>query len=200
MPNLIITIGREYGSGGRLIGEKIAKELGIPLYDKEIIEKAAQACGVPPALAFEVDEKPTNSLLYNIMLKDKANSPQNTTLSQDNFIKQQCQIIQELATKESCVIVGRCADYILRKEEKCVNVFITSTMQDKVIRVINTYKEPEKGVTNLITRTDKARATYYTYMTGRKWGASSNYHLCLNSGIGIDACVDIIKKYCEYIK
>lgn len=200
MPNLIITIGREYGSGGRLIGEKIAKELGIPLYDKEIIERAAQECGLSPSLAFQVDEKPTSSLLYNIVLKDKANSQTKNTLTQDKFIKKQCQIIQELAKKESCVIVGRCADYILRKEPKCVNVFINSSMQDKVIRVINTYKEPEDGVTNLITRTDKARATYYTYMTGQKWGASSNYHLCLNSGIGINACVDMIKKYCEYIK
>lgn len=201
MKKRIITISRQCGSGGRYIGEMLAKELGINCYDRELISAVAKESGFAPEFIEEKGERITGSLIFNI-----ANSmtyagnvfANHGTSLQDEIYFIQNRIIKEFAEKESCVIVGRCADYILREREDCLNVFIHADQESKLKRAINDYHMDPKEAAAILKKKDRARYNHHKYYTDNEWGLASNYDLCLNSGLlGIDGCVKVIKEIFE---
>ncbi len=189
MHNKIITIGREYGSGGREIGRKLAEKLGIPCYDKEIVEQATIESGL---LREEVETKgeylsaggkmSTIFTLYNLY----------SNMTKDDIIwHAQVKVIKQFAEKGPCVIVGRCADYILRERDDVVNVFVFSDMDKRIERISQLH--PDQSPEKLIRDKDKKRAAYYKHFTEMEWGESRHYDICLNRGVlGIDKCVEIL--------
>ena len=201
MANKIYTIGREFGSGGREVGEKLAAKLGIKLYDKELLQQAAKDSGFCEEIFENHDEKPTNSFLYSLVMDTYSVSGYSAApfldmpLNQKVFLAQY-EAIQKIAGRESCVIVGRCADYALHNHEKCLNVFIHA---DKDVRIAEVCKRMDISVNkakDMIQKQDKQRASYYNYYSNKKWGDSRNYHLTLDSSaLGIDKCVEMILQY-----
>lgn len=197
---IIVTIGRQYGSGGRMIGKKLAEELNISFYNKEIIEMAAKKSGMSQEVFEKVDETATSSLLYSIAtgayMFGNYVSPQVDLPINDKLFIIQSEIIKSIAVKESCVIVGRCADYVLKDKEDTINVFIHADKEIRKQRAINEYGISPHKADGYINKQDKKRNTYYNYYTGKKWGNSSNYDLCIDSGVlGIEGSVSIIKEY-----
>lgn len=199
--NIIITISRQYGSGGRLIGEKLAGKLGIPFYDKELITMAAEQSGFSREIFERMDERASSSLLYTLSLNPGMAGGMTGMMDlplNDKVFLIQNNIIKQLADKGSCVIVGRCADYILKDRSDCVNVFICSDMADRIKRITEVYGMSLTNAEREIQKYDKRRANYYNFYTHTKWGIATNYDLCLNSGIiGIDASVEVIRAYVE---
>ena len=188
MENRIITISREVGSGGRTIGRKLAEKLGIPCYDAELIQRIVEKSGYPADFVKEKGEDATGGRLSMFMV-DRRLGPTH----QDTLWKVQSQVITELADKESCVIVGRCADYILQARADCLTVFIHAAFDKRVARVVNEYGEREDKAEKRLKDKDKRRMSYYNYYTNKKWGQADNYHVCLDSGeLGIDKCVDLL--------
>ena len=188
MENRIITISREYGSGGRAIGRKLADKLGIHCYDAELIQKIVEKSGYPADYVKEKGEDAEGGGL-SMFLVDRRLGPTH----QDTLWKIQSQVISELADKESCVIVGRCADYILQARADCLTVFIHAEFDKRVKRIINEYGEPEEKAYKRLKDRDKRRMAYYNYYTDKKWGRAENYHVCLDSGaLGIDKCADVL--------
>lgn len=199
--SLIITIGRQFGSGGHEIGEKLAKKLGIKFYDKELIKLIAKQSGLCEKVLESYDEKPTNSLLYSIVM-DIYPSVMYTGPTIDQQIYQaNYDTIRKLADGESCVIVGRCADYILRDHPELVSVFIHANSDFRAARIAEEYKLPDAKVRDLLVKTDKKRASYYNFQSEKQWGAASSYNLCIESSeVGIDGAVDLIMDYVNYKK
>ena len=196
--NTVITIGRQFGSGGRQVGKKLADKLGIAFYDKELIEIAAMESGMSKKLLESADEKPTNSFLYSLSILGNGFSPMDDMPINDKLFFIQSNVIKRVAQEGSCVIVGRCADYILRNNPNCVNVFIHACMNKKLERAVNEYKLSSDSALDEILRMDKSRASYYNYYSDRKWGRADNYHLCIDSGIvGVDNAVDLIISFAE---
>ncbi len=194
MDHRIITIEREYASGGRQIGEMVAKQLGVPCYNREILEMASERSGVSLDYLETAEEAAPRSFLYTLMLTSSPSQrvEENLPLSDRVYIIE-TNIIRELAEKEDCVIVGRCAGYILREMSRLFNVFIYSDTKSRSRRAIEEYEVDEKRVEALLRRTDKRRETFYSINTGRNWYDKDNYHLCLNSGaLGLDLAADII--------
>ena len=188
MENRIITISREYGSGGRAIGRKLADKLGIHCYDAELIQKIVEKSGYPADYVKEKGEDAEGGGL-SMFLVDRRLGPTH----QDTLWKIQSQVISELADKESCVIVGRCADYILQAGADCLTVFIHAAFDKRVERIISEYGEPEEKAYKRLKDRDKRRMAYYNYYTDKKWGNAENYHVCLDSGaLGIDKCVEVL--------
>ena len=186
--NRIITISREFGSGGRTIGKKVAAKLGIPCYDSELIEKLAQESGFTKDYIKEAGEYTPGGFLASAF-SNRAFGPTN----EDILWEMQCRIITELAEKESCVIVGRCADYILQDKADCLKVFIHADMAFRAKRIVKVYGEREESPEQRLRDKDKRRSAYHRFYTNMKWGYAENYHLTLDSGVlGIDRCVDII--------
>jgi len=181
---IIITIGRQFGSGGREIGKQVAEKLGIPFYDKELLALAAEKSGMNPELFEHNDEQPINSLLYSLSVNPYAMNhiagPAHMPIPQKLFLAQ-FDTIKSLAEKESCVFVGRCADYVLRDNPDCFNVFIHAPLEKRVECVKERMKLTEKEANNLILKTDKKRAAYYNSYSERKWGAADHYHLSFDS-------------------
>lgn len=200
---VIITISREFGSGGRYIGEQIAKDLGIKFYDKAIIEMASEKTGFSEEYISENEQKLTGQSLFNFAITGSYAGNMvfgNGESLQDTMFFAQSKVIREIACKGSCVIVGRCADHILGDSENCINVFIYSNMQSKIDRAISKYKLDSKNVEKLLKERDKIRAKHYNYYTGKVWGDSRNYHICLNSDfIGIENCIKMIKSVADRI-
>lgn len=199
---LIITIGREYGSGGRMIGKKLADQLGISFYNKEIIEMAAQKSGMSEEAFEKVDETAASSLLYSIAtgsyMFGNYVAPQVELPLNDKLFILESEIIKSIANRESCVIVGRCADYILKDRKDVVNVFIHASKETRKQRVISEYGIAANKADGYLTKIDKKRNTYYNYYTGEKWGDCTNYHLCLDSSVlSIDGCVNMIKHFID---
>jgi len=198
--NQIITIGREFGSGGKMIGEKLAGSLGIRCYDKELITLASQESGLCPEVFESHDEKPMNSFFYSLAMDTHAaghsfSGYMDVPLNQKVFLAQ-FETIQKLAEKESCVIVGRCADYALSSFTKTIHVFVCGEIEDKVKRVAELFDLPKDKSLDLITKTDKKRANYYNYYSNKKWGAAASYDLCINSSkVGLNGAVDVILNY-----
>lgn len=188
----VITISREFGSGGRFIGESLAKELGFAFYDKEIIEHVAEKTGLSAKYIAERGEyAPKNNIFsYSFISRDAQGS------SIDDYIYQAQQyIICHIAEKGNCVIVGRCADYILRNRNDVLNVFIHGEEPEKCRRIMKLYEKTEKEALALMKDTDKKRSINYAYYTEQKWGNTKNYALCLNSSIlGYDNSIKIIKE------
>lgn len=195
----VITISRQYGSGGRFIGRKLAEALNIPFYDKELITMAAEESGMSRELFEKADEKATSSLLYTLsmnsyLLHGMAGVP-DLPLNDKVFLIQS-EVIRKLAAKGPCVIVGRCADYILREHPGSVNVYIYSDMEDRVERATTYYNLSADRAREQIQKMDKKRATYYNFYTNQKWGRAENYDLSLNSAkIGIEGCVEVIRSF-----
>ena len=188
MENRIITISREYGSGGRIIGRKLAEKLGIHCYDAELLQRIVEKSGYSADFVNEKGENAPGGGLSMFMI-DRSKGPTH----QDTLWKVQSQVITELADKESCVIVGRCADYILQARADCLTVFIHAAFNKRVKRAIDEYGEPEETAEKSLRDMDKRRKSYYNYYTDKKWGEAKNYHVCLDSGeLGIDKCVDIL--------
>ena len=186
--NRIITISREFGSGGRTIGKKVAAKLGIPCYDSELIEKLAQESGFTKDYIKEAGEYTPGGFLASAF-SNRAFGPTN----EDILWEMQCRIITELAEKESCVIVGRCADCVLQDKADCLKVFIHGDMAFRAKRIVEVYGEREESPEQRLRDKDKRRAAYHRFYTNMKWGYAENYHLTLDSGVlGIDRCVDII--------
>lgn len=200
MRKVVITIGREYGSGGRAIGKKLAQELGISFYNREILEMAARKTGMSEQTFEKIDETAASSLLYSIatgsylfgnFMPHHLEVPIN-----DQLYIVQAEIIKNIAEKESCVIVGRCADYILKDRNDVVNVFIHANTEDRKKRAVSEYEINPNKIEQFLHKMDKKRSTYYNYYTECKWGFSSNYDLCLDSSkLGVDGCVELIKAY-----
>ena len=184
MNNVVITIARQYGSGGRTIGEMLAKKLNVHYYDKELMKLASDDSGINEALFVNADEKVKNTSLFHIARKEYHGElipPESDDFtSTDNLFNYQAKIIRDLAKEESCVIIGRCADYVLKDYPNVLSVFIHAP------------KELER----FINKTDKHRAEYYKYHTGREWTDARNYDLCLDSSkLGYERCVDEIISY-----
>lgn len=188
MKNRIITISREFGSGGRTIGRKVAEKLGIPCYDAELIQKIAQESGFTENYIKEAGEYAPGGFLASA-LSNRAFGPTN----EDYLWNIQYQVITELAEKGSCVIVGRCADYILKDKADCLTMFIHADMAFRANRIVSVYGEREESPEQRLKDKDKRRAAYHRFYTNMKWGQAQNYHLCLDSGVlGIDKCVETI--------
>ena len=186
--NRVITISREFGSGGRTIGRKVAEKLGIPCYDAEIIEKIAEESGYSGDYIRSEGEGASDRWLSNLF-SNRAMGPTN----QDTIWVIQSRIIRELAEKGPCVIVGRCADYVLRGQADLLNVFIHADPQKRAERIVREYGEREASPLERIREKDRRRAAYHRFYTDLKWGHAQNYHLCLDSGVlGIDKCADLI--------
>lgn len=190
MNNRIITISREFGSGGRTIGKEAAAKLGIPCYNQKLIEKIAEKSGLSKEYIRECGEyAPSSNWLNNALIGRDFNGHS----QQDTLWMMQTSIITDLAEKEPCVIVGRCADYILRDKADCLKVFIHASMEYRAERIVKVYGEREESPEQRLKDKDKRRAAYHRFYTDMKWGDAKNYHISLDSGkFGIDKCVDII--------
>lgn len=196
--NLIITISRQYGSGGRELGQKLAERLGIPYYDKELIILAAERSGYARSLFEEADQKASNSVIFSLMRAGSMANTYDMPLN-DKIYLIQSSVIQQVARKGSCVIVGRCADYVLQDKFPCLNVFIHAGLQQRMDRAVRLYGLSPDDVQSTLLRTDKRRETYYNYYTGRKFGDARNYTLSLDSlGVGIDNAVRVLADYVEH--
>lgn len=198
MKKNIITISRQFGSGGREVGERLAKELNIPFYDKELIELAAKESGIDQEL-FE-EESETTSRGFHLLgaigftLGSPLTSISELSIS-DRLFLVQSQVIEQIASQGPCVIVGRCADYVLQDRNDVLNVFVHANMKDRVERAQYSYNVDERDIEGSILKTDKRRANYYNYYTDKKWGRVDNYDLAINtSTFGIDETVAIIKE------
>ena len=203
MANKIYTIGREFGSGGREVGEKLAAKLGIKLYDKELLQQAAKDSGFCEEIFENHDEKPTNSFLYSLVMDTYSVSGYSAApfldmpLNHKVFLAQ-FETIKKIAVKESCVIVGRCADYALSDNPDCINIFIHADLDVRIKNVSRNLNITENKARDIINKTDKQRASYYNYYTSKKWGDSKSYNLSLDAGkLGTDNCVEMILKFRE---
>jgi cytidylate kinase len=191
----IITISREFGSGGHLIGEKVAKELGLPFYDSEIVDQVAKRSGYAKAV---INEQGEYTDKMNKWFSVSVASAMYIENPQDEIFRAQRRVILDCAEQGPCVIVGRCADYILESDEyKTLNVFIHADMEHRKARIAEKYGD-EKNLDKQLVKRDRNRKTYYKYYTDREWGNYQNYQLNLDSGyLGIDTCVDMIVKVAQ---
>ncbi len=205
MGNHIYTIGREFGSMGQIVGEKLAEHLGIKCYDKELLQKAAKESGFCEEIFENHDEKPTTSFLYSLVMDTYSAGSYATApfldmpLNHKVFLAQ-FDTIKKLAEQESCVIVGRCADYALANYPDCINIFIRADLDDRIKIISKRMDMTENKAKDLILKTDKQRASYYNYYTSKKWGDARSYDLCLNtSKLTVDDCVDMILDYRKHM-
>ena len=190
MVKRIITISREFGSGVRFIGEEVAKKLGIAYYDKNVINEIAEESGLSPEYIQENAELSPKKGLFAYAFAGRDITGKSV---EDMVHKAQRRVILDLTEKESCVIIGRNADYILKDRNDVLNVFIHGDMPEKIQRIIRLYNVEEKEAVKMIADTDKRRMTNYNFYTDQKWGKASNYTLCLNSSqLGYDRCEKII--------
>ena len=192
--NYVITIGRQYGSGGREIGEKLAKALGIEFYDKNLIDLVAEKCGYRIEVLQDADEKASNPMFSGYI-------PMGIDIGtvNDRLFWNQSAVIKDLAAKESCVIVGRCADYVLKDLENVLNIFIHAPLESRVNRIMDRYLIDIPSVAKKeIQREDKTRRSYYQFYTDRKWGGLDGKHLVIDSSVlGIDGTVALLKSMAE---
>ena len=190
MAKRIITISREFGSGGRFIGEEVAKKLGIAYYDKNIISQIAEKSGLSPDYIQESAELSPKKGLFAYALAGRDITGRSV---EDMVYETQRKVILELARKEPCVIIGRNADYILKDRDDALNVFIHGDMLEKIQRISQLYRVTEQEAVKMMADTDKRRMTNYNFYTDQKWGKASNYTLCLNSSqLGDDRCEALI--------
>ncbi len=203
--NKIITISRQYGSGGREIGEKLANRLGIPFYDNELITRAAKESGYAEAAFQNAETKATNSLLYSIAMGMSAYGNQEGGFSHlsldDRIYLAQSDVIRKVAEEGPCVIVGRCANYILRENPNVIHFFVYADMEFRKERAVRIDAVDPAKAEDIILKKDKRRSNYFNYHSGEKWGKAQNYHMSLNSGfVGIDNTVDLMYDFVNLIK
>ncbi|MDE7300362.1 MAG: cytidylate kinase-like family protein [Lachnospiraceae bacterium] len=200
--NKVITISRQYGSGGREIGAKLAEKLNVPFYDNELITRAAKESGFAEAAFENAESKATNSLLYSIAMGMNSYGNQELGFSHlsldDRIYLAQSDVIRKVAAEGPCVIVGRCADYILKDLGNVVNIFVWADISFRIERAIRIDGLAENKAEDNILKIDKRRANYYNYHASEKWGRAENYHLAINSSYaGIDHTVEIIRAFIE---
>lgn len=195
--HLVICIGRSYGSGGREVGRRVAQKLGIAFYDNELIAMAAEKAGVHPDIAAKSEERATNSLMFGISggsmpMQPPAIGTFHIPLTDKMFFAQS-EIIRSLAQEQDCVIIGRCADYVLRDYDNLLNVFIRADEETCIARCEKYYGLDAATARKQIRKVNQQRAGYYTYFSGNKWGSKDSYHMILDTGrFGVDGCADII--------
>lgn len=194
MASKIITISREFGSGGRSIGREVAKQLDIPFYDKELVDQIAVSSGFAPSFVEEHGEHSPSRSRFAYAFSHQAVPGVMNGLSAADFLWSiQCSVIMDLADKGPCVIVGRNADYILKDRDDVLNVFIHADLDFRAGRIVRLYGESEKSPETRLLEKDKRRRINYQHYTGRTWGMSTNYDLCLNSStLGLERCIDMI--------
>ena len=200
--NTIITIGRQFGSGGREIGEKVAKHFDIPYYDKELLTRVAKESGFCEEMIKNHDERPTNSFLYNLVMDTysfgyNASSFMDMPISHKVFLAQ-FDTIKKIASEGPCVIVGRCADYALHDFKNCIHLFIYGEEDAKVRRIMQRYDLSEDKARDMCVKKDKQRQSYYNYYSSKKWGRADSYDFCLSSSVlGEDGTVKLIVQIVE---
>ena len=202
MSQVIYTIGREFGSNGHTIGEKLAQKLNIPYYDKELLSRASKDSGFCQEILENCDEKPTSSFLYNLVFDTYSASGISTgnflnmPLDQKVFLAQ-FETIKKIAEEGSCVIVGRCADYALADRDDVLSVFIKASEDYKIKNILEHYHDlDEKKAKDMMNKNDKKRASYYNYYSSKRWGDCKSYDLSINTAdLGIDGCVEMIIEY-----
>lgn len=195
MTSSVITISREYGSGGRFVAQKLSEKLGIPFYDNEIITRAAKESGYAESMFEKAEQISTHSLLYSLSMFGSSAGVYGLPLSDKVFLVQS-DIIQKVASEGPCILVGRCSDYVLKDRDNVISFFLYSDMPHKIERVKTYYHPDTDDVEALITKRDKKRAAYYNYYTTRRWGDIDNYHLSVNTdAIGIDATVSLLENF-----
>lgn len=198
----VVNIGRQLGSGGRIIGEKLAERLHIDYYDKELINLASEASGLCREFFEKADERTSQGLVGSFIgmrfpfISDGA-LPATNCLSNDALFKVQSDVIRTLAARKSCLFVGRCADYILREHPRCVNVFVSASRPDRIARIQQRHPGLNgQAAKEMMDKEDKKRADYYNYYSYKTWGASASYHLCIDSSVlGMDGTVDFIETF-----
>ena len=200
--NTVITIGRQFGSAGREIGEKVAEHFGIKCYDKELLTRAAKESGFCEEMIHNHDERPTNSFLYNLVMDTysfgyNSSSFVDMPISHKVFLAQ-FDTIQKIAKEGPCIIVGRCADYALAEMSNCLHIFIYGNEESKVKRIMEKYSLSEAKAREMIIKKDKQRQSYYNYYSSKKWGRADSYDLCINSSIlGVEGTANLIIQYIE---
>jgi cytidylate kinase len=192
----VITVGREYGSGGRFIARSAAEKLSVPFYDKELIELAAEKTGLSEEFVKRAEEHRTSGFLYNLYY------PANSLPLYDQVFIAQSNIIRRIASEGPCVIVGRCADHVLQNVPGCLHVFVRAPMEDRIARARNYYglEGGDDALKSAIVKQDKARASYYNHFTMGKWGMAQNYDLTINSALGIDEAAHAIISLARGVK
>lgn len=198
MGNKIITIGRQFGSNGRMIGEKIAEIMGVKCYDKQLIKEAAKQSGLWEDFLDNMDEKPTGSFLYSVVMDPYSymsfdnNSNYGMNLNQKAFMATY-ETIKSIAERESCVIIGRCSNYVLREYENVLSAFIYAPMEVRIDTVMKRFNLNEKQARDQIAKEDKARASYFNYYTSYKWGKNESYDLLIDSSfLGPDGTAELL--------
>ncbi len=202
MQNVVITIARQYGSGGRLIGKMLSEELGIPYYDRQLLQLASDESGINEKFFANADEKVKGSALFRIAKKvytgEKIPADKEDVISNDRLFNYQAKIIKELAEEDSCVLIGRCADYVLKDFDNVISVFIHADEEKCAERIREIRKMDAKELRKHMAEVDKRRGTYYKYYTGQEWTDARNYDICLDSGkLGYRGCVEAIKQQIE---
>lgn len=201
--NTIITIGRQFGSGGHQVGVELAKEYGIPCYDKELLEKAAKESGLSKELFESQDEKPTGSFLFSLVMDTYSSTRFPSGLYADMPLNQkiflaQFEAIKKIADQGPCVIIGRCADYALEYNPNCLSIFLHAPLETRIKRISELFDISVAKAKDRIIKTDKSRASYYNYYTSKKWGDLDSYNMAIDTGLyGINGTIDIIKKAVE---
>ena len=200
--NLIITIGRQCGSGGKMIGTMLAEKMGVKCYDKELLALAAKHSGLCQELFEKHDERPTSSFLYSLVMDSysmgyTSSGFADMPLNHKIFLAQ-FDTIKKLADESSCVIVGRCADYALEEYPNVVSVFISGNDEDKIKRLMDVYHLSESKAKDAMIKTDKQRSSYYNYYSNKKWSDPRSYDLCINSSVtGPEGAVDVILNFAK---
>lgn len=195
----IITIGRQFGSAGREIGRKVAADLGIKLYDKEMLDRAAKESGICQELFETHDEKPTNSFLYSLVMDTyslgySVGGYQDMPINHKIFLAQ-FDTIKKIADEGPCILVGRCADYALEEYDNVLRIFVHADMDARVRRIARIYNLTDAKAKEMIIKTDKKRSSYYDYYTNKSWGAAESYDACINSSmLGIEGTAEYIKQ------
>ena len=197
----VINIGRQLGSGGREIGEKLATRLGISFYDKELINLASEESGLCREFFEKADERAAQGIVGGLFgarfpfIGDGA-IPTMNCLSNDALFKVQSDVIRTLAEEKSCLFVGRCADYILRDHPRCANVFISASREERIARLCRIHSISKNEAEDMMNRADKKRSEYYNYYSYKTWGAAATYHLCIDSSaLGIERTIDFIEAF-----
>ena len=191
MAHTVITLGRQFGSGGRIVAQRVAETLHIPFYDKAVIDLAAKETGLSEEFIRQAEQKKTSSFLYNLYM-----STQNLPVTDQVFIAES-EVIRKVAAVGPCVIVGRCADYVLRNQEGVLNLFIHAPLDERIFRAKEEYKVDAPDVKAYVLKQDKNRAAFYEHFSDRAWGKAENYHLAINSTIGLNTTVDLILALAE---
>ena len=196
--NSVITIGRQFGSGGRQVGELLAKRLNIPYYDKQLLAEASKDSGICEEMFEDHDEKPTRSLLFSLVTGMQVRGDAGTMdmpLNHKIFLAQ-FDAIRRIASEGPCVIVGRCADYVLKDKKNAISVFIKADMASRMERAVQLYGVNPDKAEEAVRRADKQRASYYNYYATATWGDVNNYDLCVDTGkLGIEGTVELLERY-----